>query len=43
MDARQTPAIVKYYEEYTAQPYPFDKLDLLGAPDFRPARWRTRA
>ncbi|MDR3389515.1 MAG: M1 family aminopeptidase [Rudaea sp.] len=30
----QTPAIVKYYEEYTNQPYPFDKLDLLGAPDF---------
>jgi len=30
----QTPAIVKYYEEYTHQPYAFDKLDLLGAPDF---------
>jgi alanyl aminopeptidase len=30
----QAPMIVKYYEEYTAQPYPFDKLDLLGAPDF---------
>ncbi len=30
----QTPAIVKFYEEYTNQPYPFDKLDLLGAPDF---------
>ncbi|HEY0230150.1 MAG TPA: M1 family aminopeptidase, partial [Dokdonella sp.] len=30
----QTPAIVKFYEDYTAQPYPFDKLDLLGAPDF---------
>jgi alanyl aminopeptidase len=30
----QTPATVKYYEEYTHQPYPFDKLDLLGAPDF---------
>jgi aminopeptidase N len=30
----QTPAIVKYYEDYTHQPYPFDKLDLLGAPDF---------
>ncbi len=30
----QTPAIVKYYEEYTNIPYPFDKLDLLGAPDF---------
>ena len=30
----QTPVIVKYYEDYTAQPYPFDKLDLLGAPDF---------
>jgi cytosol alanyl aminopeptidase len=30
----QTPGIVKYYEEYTNQPYPFDKLDLLGAPDF---------
>jgi alanyl aminopeptidase len=30
----QTPMIVKYYEDYTAQPYPFDKLDLLGAPDF---------
>lgn len=30
----QTPMIVKYYEEYTQQPYPFDKLDLLGAPDF---------
>jgi alanyl aminopeptidase len=28
------PAIVKFYEDYTAQPYPFDKLDLLGAPDF---------
>ena len=27
-------AIVKFYEDYTAQPYPFDKLDLLGAPDF---------
>jgi alanyl aminopeptidase len=30
----ETPAIVKFYEDYTAQPYPFDKLDLLGAPDF---------
>ena len=30
----QTPATVKYYEDYTHQPYPFDKLDLLGAPDF---------
>jgi alanyl aminopeptidase len=30
----QTPMIVTYYEDYTAQPYPFDKLDLLGAPDF---------
>ena len=30
----QAPAIVKYYEDYTQQPYPFDKLDLLGAPDF---------
>jgi alanyl aminopeptidase len=28
------PAIVEFYENYTAQPYPFDKLDLLGAPDF---------
>ena len=28
------PEIVKFYEDYTAQPYPFDKLDLLGAPDF---------
>jgi len=27
-------AIVPFYEAYTAQPYPFDKLDLLGAPDF---------
>ena len=30
----ETPAIVKFYEDYTQQPYPFDKLDLLGAPDF---------
>jgi cytosol alanyl aminopeptidase len=30
----QTPGIVKFYEEYTNIPYPFDKLDLLGAPDF---------
>ena len=30
----QTPAVVKFFEEYTNQPYPFDKLDLLGAPDF---------
>lgn len=30
----ETPAIVRFFEEYTAQPYPFDKLDLLGAPDF---------
>ena len=30
----QTPATVKYFEDYTQQPYPFDKLDLLGAPDF---------
>jgi len=30
----QTPMTVKYYEEYTHQRYPFDKLDLLGAPDF---------
>jgi len=30
----QTPETVKYYEEYTKQPYPFDKLDLVGAPDF---------
>jgi len=28
------PALVKFHEDYTAQPYPFDKLDLLGAPDF---------
>jgi alanyl aminopeptidase len=28
------PQIVRFYEDYTAQPYPFDKLDLLGAPDF---------
>jgi len=27
-------AIVPFFEAYTAQPYPFDKLDLLGAPDF---------
>lgn len=31
---RETPAVVKFFEDYTAQPYPFDKLDLLGAPDF---------
>jgi len=30
----ETPAVIKFYEDYTAQPYPFDKLDLLGAPDF---------
>jgi len=30
----QTPQTVKYYEEYTNQSYPFDKLDLVGAPDF---------
>jgi cytosol alanyl aminopeptidase len=30
----ETPAVVKFYEDYTHQPYPFDKLDLLGAPDF---------
>ncbi|MBN8886391.1 MAG: M1 family metallopeptidase [Rudaea sp.] len=30
----QTPQTVKYYEDYTHQAYPFDKLDLLGAPDF---------
>jgi alanyl aminopeptidase len=30
----ETPAVVKFYEDYTNQPYPFDKLDLLGAPDF---------
>lgn len=27
-------AIVPFFEAYTAQPYLFDKLDLLGAPDF---------
>ena len=26
--------IVPFFEDYTGQPYPFDKLDLLGAPDF---------
>ena len=26
--------IVPFFEDYTHQPYPFDKLDLLGAPDF---------
>lgn len=31
---RIAPELVKFYEDYTAQPYPFDKLDLLGAPDF---------
>ncbi len=31
---QQTPDIVKYYEEYTNIAYPWDKLDLLGAPDF---------
>jgi alanyl aminopeptidase len=30
----ETPAVIGFYEEYTHQPYPFDKLDLLGAPDF---------
>ena len=30
----ETPAVVAFLEDYTAQPYPFDKLDLLGAPDF---------
>jgi alanyl aminopeptidase len=30
----QAPMIVKYFEEYTSQAYPFDKLDLVGAPDF---------
>ena len=30
----ETAGIVKYFEEYTNIPYPFDKLDLLGAPDF---------
>ena len=29
-----TPSIVAFFEDYTAQPYPFDKLDNLGAPDF---------
>lgn len=28
------PEQVRFFEEYTQQPYPFDKLDLLGAPDF---------
>ncbi|MBX3690030.1 M1 family metallopeptidase [Dokdonella sp.] len=27
-------AIVPFFEDYTRQAYPFDKLDLLGAPDF---------
>lgn len=31
---RIAPELVKFYEDYTAQPYPFDKLDLLGAPGF---------
>jgi alanyl aminopeptidase len=30
----ETPAIVTFYENYTAQPYPFDKLDLLGSAGF---------
>ncbi|HEX5124680.1 MAG TPA: M1 family metallopeptidase, partial [Rhodanobacteraceae bacterium] len=30
----ETPAVIRFYEDYTQQPYPFDKLDLLGAPDF---------
>jgi cytosol alanyl aminopeptidase len=30
----QTPAIVNYFEQYTAQPFAFDKLDLLGVPSF---------
>ncbi len=30
----QAPAIVQYFEEYTNIAYPWDKLDLLGAPDF---------
>src|SRR5262249_44872974 len=32
--AGQAPAIVTYFEQYTRQPYPFDKLDLLGLPNF---------
>jgi alanyl aminopeptidase len=28
------PEQVRFFEEYTQQAYPFDKLDLLGAPDF---------
>jgi alanyl aminopeptidase len=30
----EAPGIVKYFEEYTNIAYPWDKLDLLGAPDF---------
>jgi alanyl aminopeptidase len=31
---QQTADIVSYFEEYTNIAYPWDKLDLLGAPDF---------
>ena len=30
----ETPAILKTLEDYFAFGYPFDKLDLLAAPDF---------
>ena len=28
----ETPGIVQFFEEYTQQPYPYDKLDLLATP-----------
>lgn len=38
----ETPAILKTLEDYFAFGYPFDKLDLLAAPDFAAGQWRTR-
>jgi alanyl aminopeptidase len=38
----QTPATVKFYEEYTNQPYPFGQARICSAHRiFPPARWKT--
>src|SRR5260370_21896309 len=35
--------ILKYYNQYYGTPYPFGKLDLVGAPDFEPGAMENTA
>jgi aminopeptidase N len=34
---------VAFFNNYFGIPYPYEKLDIIGVPDFAAAQWRTRA